>query len=574
MLKFLGFCKQHPITVLLVAVVAASFFYQASFRNKHFQECDSALPFELMAHYPASTWAMVENFNLPGKILSPVKAQKLLNTKIGSAIGNWLWPGQPQASKAAKLSAFNPVYAWHNLVFGRIARLKLPYWLQSGFAMGFGSTYPFAQGVFYSLVNSPVAAYEAFMSHGLILTLLLFHLPVLFIFFVALALGIEELPAALASLWMLFAISQYEQGFGLGSTVWYIFSASVWLYVCFKYYNRPKFLTIISIATAVLAWFNYLIVVYWLALMLAEGFKHLKRPINYKGLLTLAWSQWLAIVMIFASTALFFQPGQGKRGNIMLASLGQDIYYIVGNFFTWYEHVAWLAFLQFALGLVVILIFFYQLYKPSFGENLQLKFFRRLSLGFIVALLFFRLTNMLGFAPNRQVLFISPMIFLAAALALQIILKKIPLFNKPAAALVLVFILSGLGFLSVHARRTDDVDQTAQIAVGSEVKAVVVRDCSYNLIYKTYNRSVPTGFLEDAKLEPGKTYLYLSQTNPFVAAINSYGKAHNLTYQILNQSTKETGSYFLAFTPGMSRFPWTRPNNLYLAEFKVLTKDQ
>lgn len=569
--KFAAMVKKYPLSSLFILILLVSFVWQLNWRNQHFQECDSAVPFDVLTNYPGSTWSYINNFNLPGKILSPTKAARLLNTKFGKKIGQIFWPGQTPADQTAKLAATNPVYLWHNLLFGKITSWRLPYAVQSGFALALGSTYSFAQGFFYGLVNQPHAAFEAFMSNGLVLTVLLFHLSVLVMFFTFLALGLDELPSALASVWALFAISQYEQGFSLGSPVWYTFSAALWLYFCLKYYRRPKFLLIISLVTAVVAWVNYLIVVYWLALMLAVGFQYFGKSGFWKNLWKLLWSQWLAILMIFLSTALFFVPGQGKRGNIMFSSFWMDIYYLFGNFFTWYLHVTWLAVLQFLLGVAAMVIFFHWLYKPSPDQNPALNFFRRLALGFIAALLLFRLTNMLGFAPNRQVLFISPLIFMGAAVALQLTVKKIPVLRRPLAGMFLLLCFAVLGFLAVHARRADVRDVAANIHIGNEVSAVVIRDCSYNLKYKTYNRPVPTFFVEQASFAAGNTYLFLSQTNPALPDISSQKPAGSLTYRLLSQSAVETNAYFMAFTPGMNRFPWTRPNNLYEAEFKVIS---
>jgi hypothetical protein len=123
--------------------------------------------------------------------------------------------------------------------------------------------------------------------------------------------------------------------------------------------GKRRFEQSLSLATAVLVFFNYLILFYWLAILLAVSFSSKKTikiarlKIFFQFLISQKWALCAFIVCL----ALFYLPHQSFRGGVSTpVEFIRYTYYIVLNYFSIYNKSLWADLLQFGVFFSLLIV--------------------------------------------------------------------------------------------------------------------------------------------------------------------------------------------------------------------------
>ncbi len=558
----INWIKSNPITFAVLAIIFASFVYQASFRNRHFQECDSAGVYDLLYTFPQSglTFYAIAYPNGSG-VISKQQAEKILESKYLQTIVEPILKKYPKEFIVSRLANTGPVQAFRFALISAISSLHLPHFLQSLFALPLSSTYPMASGLLYGLISGPRTDYADFMSRVLFLNILVFHLSVILLYYAGRKLNISEFASGISALLMLFSISLYSSGFSAGSPVWMIFGSMAWLYILVKNISSPNLEKNISLASAVLIFFNYLVGLFWIAFIVSLFLKT-PRP---KFLEVIKKQKWALIAFVICGI-LFYPPGQGVRSVLSVGTFFSDFYYTILNFFSWYNQSPQIDMLQFILGLGFLAGIFWLLIKQA---KKHAPFETVMGLIFIIYLILV-MVKLLGFGPIRQMAFLAPPIFLGLSLLFgHISTRPKHIRHGMALKFLALFGLTVLGFAAVRARHAQTTDITPQIVVEKDIEQIGIHDCSVNWIHTNWNSNASVDFINPKQFEPGKTFLYLSQTIPFDTAMVEWQKKWDIDFTLQSSKKIITEAYFMAYNPNFSRFNFTRPNNAHMAKFII-----
>lgn len=581
-LKFISYFKKETLTVLFFIVILTSWVVHLSNRNEHFQECDSSGTYNILYEFPASTLRTTALLYPAGSFLSVEQANKILdNETVHSIIQKHL----PSFSREFILNQLTESSALAIFRYGLIQATALahfPFAIQSFFSMGLGSTYSSGVGFIYGLINGKDATYTEFMSNTMAVSITVFHLAILLLFLINRRLKVRTFINVAISLVALFSISIYSSGIHIGSTVWNFTTELFWIWFLLKNINHPKILSRISWASGILVFFNYLILFFWIALMVIFLFENLRQEKKVLGNITLlkslktVWKlilrQKAAIILIGICGTLFFLPGQGFRGDLVISEIPRSIYYVVLNYFSWYTHSSMVNALQFAVGIIFISFGVYFLLKKDSEDYDQETFItKRILINTVIIYILLVLIKTLSFAPTRHMLFLFPIIFIPAALGFEQVIKKINFGVPKYLQLFLMFGIVLLGFTAVHERMLDTYDRTKQINIDSDVEMIGIYDCSFNLYYKYKNQKAEVNFINPKTFKAGGTYLYLSQVGPIEDAYKEWSTKFDLKIDILSQNISITDAFFIANNPNFKNSRYSRPNNLFETKFKVVS---
>jgi hypothetical protein len=458
-------------------------------------------------------------------------------------------------------------YVRSALIFSLMSfNTNLPHFISSAFAIPLSTTYSFGHGLIYGLISGPNTSYPDFMSRALVLTLILFHLCVIFVFFTLRKLGARPLSSALGSLLLLFSISMYSYGYHLGSTVWNYTTSAAFLWFVINYYSiweSRKYLKRTAWLAGILVFFNYLIVFYWAAFLLSYFLLHRKDiqgDTNFKKILAFSKSQYPALILIFLCAFLLYPPGQAAKGGMnSIGDLFSFTYYIVLNIFSWYNKSAIVDSIQFGLAtsLCALGLFLRSNRVPKKENDL---FFTMIKVFFGI-LLISMILGLLYYGPSRHLLFAAPFLFILVGLGLDAIFTSFPVGSRTGIALILLTAMAG--FACTRARINDTIDSTLKIVVDPNVEQVMVNGCSFHLAYKDWgkNRTV-------AKTTPtyikGNTYLSVGEEGRLPISVTEDG----FKTEIVHVQDVQSGIYFTAYNP--EHYPWDRQNGFTAFTFKVL----
>lgn len=561
----------RPVLTLFFLILTASLFWHLNFRNQHFQECDSSGVYFLLQDFPKSGLMYATLAYPQGHILSTQNAQRILNIPFIHKLSSSYFAKYSKEEMVSRLSTVNPFALWRYAEITTVSLVHLPYFLQSTFALPLSSTYSAGTGLIYGLTTNKNISYETFMSNILFINILFFHICVTLLVLILKKLKVSDMSSTLAGLLMLFSISMYSQGYSAGSVLWIFGSELGWIYLVLKYAEKEDFLKKVSIISAILIFFNYLIALLWAGLMLVTFYKQFQKSkkilpeIKY-----LFKSQSIALIFISICAILFYQAGQGNRGNTSINTFFSDLYYIVLNFFSFYTHSQFWNTFQFIFGLGLILVFIFILFKKDFWNQSQaLKQFWNLTIGFFAIFFAFTLVGILGFAPVRQLLMLAPFIFIASGITINYLFTLLPIKVQNTFGILIIICLITAGAFSLKIRKIDALDRTANIKLDQDLSLAGVYDCSFNLTERNWHSNIPVDFINPRQFEVGKNYLYLSQTLPFETALKDWQNKYNINLSTLNSNTIITETYFLAHNPNYKAYLFTRPNNLYEVKFKV-----
>jgi hypothetical protein len=568
--KIWSAAANEPLTVLFLLVLILSLVWHEGLRNYHFQECDSAGVYNMLYDFPHNAIVYTALTYPPGNILTPQLTQKILLNPTVSVIIKKYFSKYPISKVTQRISTLN-VFAL--LRYGYIEAVNIahvPHQLQGFFTLPLSSTYSAGPGLLYGLITTSHTSYESFMSRIIFLELLIFHLAVLLLYLTCRKLKINNSVSIIASLLFLFSISLYSSGYEAGSTLW-IFSSEIFLlWIIARNRQKSNYLKKISYWTALLVFFNYLIIFLWAAALLELFVQKFKDNQTFKNFWPTAWpiikSQLVAIIFIIVCAAVFYQPGQSYRGTSSLQTLPSYLYYIVLNFFSFYTHSYLWQTVQFLIGSIFILGTIFYLFKKTPGQDGTKQAIKQTLAWFFVIFWILILIKILDLVPTRHILFLSPLWFLGLAMAADYFTKG--RFNFWVGLVAIVLICAAGGY-SLKVRAADVYDRTASVTLSSDLAEAGVYDCSYNLVDKNWHSSVPVVFINPDQFVAGNTYLYLSQTAPFSQAVGEWEQNYEISYQILSQTNQSNPVFFIAYNPDLQRFLYSRPNSLFETKFKV-----
>ena len=591
--NFFGFAMTNITAMFFIAILLVSFSWHVSHRNQHFQECDSASVYQSMRDFPKS--ALANSVPVPGNanFLSKETVQKILSIKLVNNLRTKYFSNISDEEITQKLTSLKPAPLARLVVRTFLLSLDLPHFIQTGLAIPFSSTYSFGSGIAYGLVTHRDMSYEDFMSNTLIVTQILFHISVVILFITLILLGVSQWTALFIALLMLFSISMYSYGYHLGNTVWNYSTSFLWVWVLVYYWRDggKDILKKISLATGILIFFNYLIILYWIAFLMAYVYLHWNQELgiknqevkseknyykplilNSKFLILVIKSQWLAILSIIFVAGLFYPPGQSNRGTTSLATFFSDVYYIVLNFFSFYNHSQIFNILQFVLGSILIiggLVYIFRSDKFESPENSSIIILKKTFSFLILIFALLAILGVLGFAPSRHILFLSPIVFIFGAIFLdRFVLKHL----DRGTSLIIFAVVLALGLTGVYLR-ADDVKSLAKtITIDNDVKSVVIQDCAVDLAYKDWQTAVPVDYAKPYLFTSGDTHLYLSPTVPFSQALSDWqwsGSKHptEIQAEVLSDFFDIKDVYFTAYNPRHFYNHW--PNSIHKTRFKI-----
>lgn len=586
--KFLYSIKKEPIITFFTVIVLISFGIHVFNRTKHFQECDSTLPYYLLREFPRhQLTAFIAQY--PDRKINPV-SQRMIQAlfKIPFIKNHTLnqMAGLTQEEVEARLALKKPIGVLRMVVrtvlFSSLFSVFSFYPLKSAFITAFTSTYSAGSGFVYGfLFSNPTVSYEQFTSIALIITQLLFHLSAVLLFLIITKLNLGQRAAALAGLLLLFSIGVYSYGYNLGLTIWNIFTGFLWLWLLVINLKHSKLLQRISLASGVLIFFNYLIVFYWGAFLLAYLFVKVKNNVGVKNIyqqaLSLLRTQYLAILLIGICALVFYPPGGGNPVTTSFRTFPADFYYIILNFFSFYNHSAFFNIIQFIAASFMtaggVLFLFKNNGRVADDESLVI--FKKTIILFLAFFSIAAMMKVLGFAPARQILFLTPLLFVAVGIFLHVTVAR---FLKPWHTTALLLVLTGIGCWTLTIRLNDAKAKFNAIEADTDVKRVVIFDCSYDLFYKDWGLKIPVDWADNPRsLVAGETYLYISQTTPLSRALLRWRKeGYDVAVMVLDTIEEESNVYFSPYYPidpydvDNPSYYFTKPNNYYKTKFTVL----
>ena len=575
--------RKEPLTVLVLIVIAMSFAVHAVYRNSHFQEDDSALSYKIIYEFPKSGLSKYSGlYGEGGHIISSEMANTILSVGFVKKLVATYAPHISQDAIIHHLTAIQPLSAFRLALVTALAAIPLPHALTGFFALPLGSSYSAGPGFLYGLFSSASTSYADFMSRMTLLTLFMFHLGVLLLFLTARRLGINRFAAALAAFLMLFSISLYSYGYHLGSTVWNVVTPIAWIWIWVRYYHHPKILRIASWAMAVLIFFDYLLIFYWLAFLLVQYGINTRGKKSFRDWAREGWllikSQCAAIVGILLCVVLFYQPGQGAFFNTTPATFFSDFYYVILNFYSFYNHSQILDIIQFILGFALTCTMIVVLARANTKDGSARFTVAKTLLVFLILYLIAVCFGALGFAASRHILFLAPLLFLGVAFVFDTLSGTMLASVMPFA----VAIIALLGFLSLPQRISDTKDPMATVTVPSGVYKVISSDIAIPLLYHYGTVNTPLELKDPTAFVSGETYFYISRArsltdilaNAYTASLSDYLKEYHygtlrLLYQTVSEQDTTSNVYFMAYNP-TSGIANNIPNALHITEFKVL----
>lgn len=540
--------SRWPLVIFIVVLVASCAFH-LQFRTQHYQEWDSSLAYNLVHDIPASYAGSAKTY---GSLLEKVAEARL-----------------------------------H--VRNAIVSAPLPHFLKSAFATPFGSTYSLGMGLFYGILDGSTVSYSTFMSRAVALTIILFHLVALCLFLIFRRLRLHPLASLTVAFGFLFAVSNYSYGYHLGSTVWNIAvsAAFLWFFIAWK--NTPRFLLKISAVSAVLVFFGYLVIFWWVA-AIAQYIVSQRKEIFASGrafalsVWRIAMSQLTMFIALAVTALLLYPPGQGDRLTASFHTLLPNFYYIVLNFVSVWNRSTILNVIQFCIAFFLIgfgVVAFgnfrdrdnpKDVYEDMRGRNLA-RTTQGLVGWFFLFTVFAMLAGALGFAPDRHILFLAPAVFLALAFGLEALLRTCK-FSTSRQVVFPIAVLLGIAGLSLVISYAPGVaDVTREFRVPSETQSIVVYSSSIRWYGQDFWQnaegaqgvSIPVVAFDPSRIIPGVRYLYVSERAAFPSSTFPGATIYSTQSFI-------TDNYFIPYNPNAAQDNFDYPNNLYATEFSVSAK--
>jgi hypothetical protein len=527
--------KKNLYPVIFFLVLAIHFLCSINFIDKVYQECDSDQLHQMIENYPHSI------------------------------ISYMSWSYSPNST-----GQFFKNLRLHHLE--SVSEVELPRYLRSVLTLAWASTYSPGVGLIYGIVTNDNGSFQSFMANTILVTIVLAHLSTILLYLIFRALSYKDIVKYSLPLLFIFSSSVYSYQFHLGNTIWNICTGIIFLYYFVKCeisdVPQKKKDLYLSMVSALLLFFNYLIVLYWLTYIMIQliGIKSSQHKLSRLGELFVSNISFLICLLLIL--IYFYQPHQGYRGSLLDGNFFAGLYYIVLNFTSVYNDSKILDFLQFSLTSTLLLIGFSISIFNVFNTNIPIRGISLFALIFIAIFVGFVLFRMLSIAPSRHILFLLPIIYLLLANCLNLINVK----NTYYYFMAPIWILSLFIFMSY---RNDQLQFNSQPLSSlkniNSYTAIFVKECSTNIFHsQTLSKMRVLDADSKKRLESGK-YLYLSQVRDFSLADfvkNIEGNESWINFYYFPIIKIEMGHRFLPYNP--FSYDHNRPNNFYAYEIDIV----
>ncbi len=580
---------KNKVTAIFLVVIVVSFFMHAAGRNGHFQEGDSALVYSGMYNFPSMAMenmagVLANSHTLPK--VSKETATKIVDNEIVNRLlsvsHGYLYDEQGRQVIIRALSSGNmsSLYAIRVAAIGGVLSLNryIPHFVRSAVSLPLSTTYSFGHGLIYGLVSDADTLFQDFMSSAMLVTLVIFHIGVIFIFFTLLSAGINPISAVLGAFFALFSISLSSYGYHLGSTIWQFTTVTIFIWFVVEFHTKwedKKYSKGVSWLAGILVFFNYLIILCWLAFMLARLFAYSKQwgsQTLTSKVYRLIKGQYPAIIMFFLCALMFFPPGQTRGGQISsVYELFTFPYFIILNIFSLYNKNGVADVLQFTIALLLILVGSYHCLKGAVKQELLMlsNFMVSFSAVFIVVYIFGIMGLGPSMGPSRQILFIAALPIIFAAIGIDFLVHKSNTFKKILPFVLACFTVAG--FFSMSARAHEAGDKTSLITINESVQHVLVHGYHHQLLLKDWGKGRAVrrlNMVEHELFKTGDTYLYVTQDIPSGEKWQfDVWREQGLKIDIIDKQELSTGIQFLAYSP--RSYPWDRQSGFSMVTFKV-----
>ncbi|MFA5747957.1 MAG: hypothetical protein WC872_02475 [Candidatus Absconditabacterales bacterium] len=476
--------------------------------------------------------------------------------------------------------------------------------ISDGLKLALTSTYSFGPGMIYGIVFYGIHDYDSFMSRILWVTIFIFHFSVLLLYLLLVKLKIKSPVALFISLMMLFSISFYSYGYHPGSTIWNVFTMMIFLYYMICAYEHRNFYKNISKLTAVLVFFNYLIVFPRFALMLYKFYgnfitykmkkydwKYIKQFIFklLKSIFYIIKEQKVALICMAMCGILFFDSNATKY-LVLARESGHgfwqffiNLYYIILNFLSIYAGNNLIDSITFIASFGLILFGYIYMFQNKIKYPKRINHYLKILVGILLVIFSFRI---LVFIPTRHILWLAPLVFIPIAVSIDRIVDYIGRYRFICGIIFIMFV--GFGCYSVFDRslKTYDIILKQNFLYVSPYNTTLVLDV-YGSKFGYTNKY---GFLEKttkirkflhpsdnffslvslSEIEKGKKYFYISQMSNFSGRLQGRS-VKNIKYKTYNEKIYFSDVYFIANNKGSgSPYVHTFPNTFYVGEFELL----
>ncbi|MEK7172939.1 MAG: hypothetical protein AAB740_03105 [Patescibacteria group bacterium] len=580
---FKRYIADNKIYCIFLIIVAASMIAHLTFREDHFQEADSTVVYPAINDFPVFAMRnLVGSYQGSSFIrFSPSDAEAIvsnptINSILNKSLGV-LYTQRMRSKMVEGISSNKPLLFYVRAATVMIlSEIKnwLPRPVLAAFSLPLATTYSFGTGLLYGLVTYFTKDFAGFMSATTFLTVVIFHISVLLLFYILRKLSLKPIAAFVASLMMLFSLTLYSYSYHLGSTVWIISSSLIFILLTLHYFsaaNRSKYLLKLSYLAGILVFFNYLIVFYYLsaigALIWIE-YGALPGETLTNKMWNLIKTQKFAFFSFLVCGLLFFSPGAGNKAAI--GSLNEFFiytYYIILNYFSLDNENQYFDILQFIVSGGVFLYGAYILFlnrNSSRHISYLAKFIFLLGCFFVLAVF----ADVLSLIPSRHVLFLAPIMYILFGFGVERLITK----RRIISALLIGFIIYGASLgLKYNFSAAKDI---CNIKLDSDYSSIIlIRDMAFQLQYKDWGgRMVAMPVPDDrdisSRLFVGQTYWYMGQTTDFSKELEGWSKYNKIDVQIITSTELVTNVVFPAYDP--AGYAWNRPNNCFVTKFKVI----
>jgi hypothetical protein len=552
--------------IFLLFLTISSLIFHLNKRNNHFQETDSSLVYEIIKNKPNSI--IISN-------TSSFQSEFLFDNKNSFSdfafkyfdIENQLNKFKKRKISHEEVDYYKKINLIRIIRVGilyTIINLNLPRPITTFFILPLSTTYSPIIGLIYGFITNK--NYESFMSTGLLITIISFHLSIIFFFTTLLNFKINIYISLLTSILFLLSISSYSYSYHLGSTTWNITTSIIWLFLFSKYYIHKLSHNNLVIYSIFFLFCNYLIIFYFMFFLMFSilSLKNISLNTILKKLFSKPNIFFYLFVLIII---IFFLPfGQGFRSELNISTFSKiplvlfGIYegsHLINNFQSFFISIVF-----------IIPLLFYKKIKSNFIIIYKTLVF------FIFLLFIFHYTSFLSIGPTRQQLFILPILYLLIALNLQLVYNYyIVLF------LLAVVIITSPYSLLARSKKMENLITNDLIQKNYDV--IITNDKSFQISNKFINTKIYLiiDILRNKINLKGKRVLYISQTYNFIKEEPCYDFAarkylKNSNMKIIWDIKVENNKSILNnvfFTPFIYKweFQYTRPNNLYVTEFYV-----
>ncbi len=603
----------NKINALLIVFLLLSLCFHVSNRNHHFQEVDSTMIYQTTRDFMSMAtsrfnWTFLDGKDHNKLITKEIVSNIIDKPQISSLLNNIFSGAYTKENKERLVNSLEKIsFLWYVRMWLSLIVYKFSYilpWISDGLKLALTSTYSFWPWIIYGIVSYWISDYDTFMSRILLVTIFLFHFSVLLLYLILLKLKVRSPVALFTSLIMLFSIGFYSYGYHPWSTIWNIFTMMMFLYYIICNYENWNFYKNISKLTAILVFFNYLIVFSRFALMIYKfglnmfSYKIKRYDLNsikklslniFKNILLIIKEQKVVLICI-AICWLFFYESTATKYLVLARESAQwfwqvfiNLYYIVLNFTSTYAGNKRMDIWTFVASFGLIIFWYVLLFRNKIKYPIRLNDFLKV---FLFLMFFIFSLRILVFIPSRHILWLAPLVFIPIAISINCITYYFSRYRYIFGIIFILFI--GFWCFSIFDRslKTYDIVLKQKLSYVAPYDAILVLDVYWSKFWYTNKYDFlektklirhflhPTdnffSLISLSKIEKWKRYFYISQVCDFSWRLENHW-IKDITYKTYNEKKYWDNVYFIANNKwSWSPYGHTFPNVFYIWEFELL----